>query len=77
MKGCTCTLLTVPLQRVDRTCATTAGGKAEKLARMLRAGLPVPGGFCVTTVAFGRFLEGLEDLESFYAGMEALTVAAS
>jgi pyruvate,water dikinase len=32
------------------------GGKAANLAVLLRAGMPVPRGFCVTTVAFDHFL---------------------
>ncbi len=30
------------------------GGKAANLCRMIRAGLPAPGGFCVTTAAYGE-----------------------
>jgi pyruvate,water dikinase len=37
------------------------GGKAANLGRMLGAGLPVPGGFCVTTVAFRLWLEANRD----------------
>jgi pyruvate,water dikinase len=36
----------------------TAGGKGASLARMVRAGLPVPGGFCVTTAAYRAFVAG-------------------
>lgn len=32
----------------------TVGGKALNLGRMLRAGLPVPAGFCVTTAAYDQ-----------------------
>ena len=32
------------------------GGKGASLARMVRAGLPVPGGFHVTTAAYDRFV---------------------
>jgi len=35
---------------------TAVGGKAANLAVLLRAGVPVPRGFCVTTVAFDHFL---------------------
>lgn len=35
-----------------------AGGKAANLGAMLHAGLPVPGGFCVTTAAFRLWFEG-------------------
>ena len=33
------------------------GGKAASLGRMVKAGLPVPPGFAVTTAAYARFLE--------------------
>jgi len=33
-----------------------AGGKGASLARLARAGLPVPGGFHVTTEAYRRFV---------------------
>src|SRR5690349_3831970 len=33
------------------------GGKGASLARMATAGLPVPDGFHLTTIAYGRFLE--------------------
>ena len=32
------------------------GGKGASLARLAGAGLPVPGGFCVTTEAYRRFV---------------------
>ena len=34
----------------------TVGGKGASLARMAAAGLPVPGGFHVTTAAYKRFV---------------------
>jgi pyruvate,water dikinase len=40
---------------------TTAGGKGASLARLIRAGLPVPGGFLVTTEAYRAFVSGFRD----------------
>jgi hypothetical protein len=37
------------------------GGKAAKLALLLRQGLPVPQGFCVTTLVFPTYPETLDD----------------
>ena len=34
----------------------TVGGKGASLARLIRAGMPVPGGFHVTTAAYERFV---------------------
>ena len=42
----------VALAELDPHALALAGGKAVNLAAMLRAGLPVPGGFCVTTTAY-------------------------
>jgi rifampicin phosphotransferase len=43
--------LVVALADLDRTALPLAGGKAANLGEMVRAGLPVPPGFCVTTRA--------------------------
>lgn len=50
---------------------TTVGGKGESLARLTRAGLPVPPGFHVTTAAYRAFVakHGLQ--ERIVAGDEA------
>ena len=44
--------LCVPLSELDASSLQAGGGKAKNLGELLRAGLPVPGGFCVTTAAF-------------------------
>lgn len=51
-----------PPSLIDLAQAThaTSGGKAAPLARLLRAGLPVPPGFVVTTCAYERALAGLD-----------------
>ena len=36
----------------DADSLESVGGKAVNLARMIQAGLPVPGGFVVTTAAY-------------------------
>jgi phosphoenolpyruvate synthase/pyruvate phosphate dikinase len=41
----------VPIQDLGRESVPTAGGKGANLGEMLRAGLPVPPGFVVTTDA--------------------------
>jgi pyruvate,water dikinase len=42
----------VELAEIGTDDLATVGGKALNLGRMLRAGLPVPTGFCVTTTAY-------------------------
>ncbi|MFC5823773.1 PEP/pyruvate-binding domain-containing protein [Nonomuraea insulae] len=48
---------------LDDTTAdlATAGGKGASLARLTRAGLPVPGGFHITTGAYRAFVAGFQD----------------
>ena len=53
---------TLPLDDPQATLAV-AGGKGESLARLCRAGLPVPGGFHVTTAAYRLFVEA-NDLQA-------------
>ena len=44
--------MVVPLADPRARAVTVAGGKAASLSALLGAGLPVPGGFCVTTAAY-------------------------
>ena len=44
--------LVMDLARIDVSMLATVGGKAANLGELIRAGLPVPPGFCVTTDAY-------------------------
>lgn len=44
--------LILPLSAVDAGQLPLVGGKGANLGEMIRAGLPVPDGFCVTTAAY-------------------------
>ena len=44
----------VALTEVDASFLPLVGGKGANLGEMIRAGFPVPPGFCVTTVAYTR-----------------------
>jgi rifampicin phosphotransferase len=44
--------LVLQLDNIDRALLPAAGGKAANLGELIRAGLPVPPGFCVTTAAY-------------------------
>jgi phosphohistidine swiveling domain-containing protein len=59
--------LILPFNDIDRDALPTAGGKAANLGELVRAGFPVPPGFCVTTAAY--------DLVATDAGLEP-TLAA-
>jgi len=62
-------VLVLPLTGAVRLDEIQVGGKAAKLGALIRAGYRVPGGFCVTTQAYERFvtagrLTRLIDLET-------------
>jgi len=48
--------LTVPLADADRIGPRIVGGKAANLARLVRSGVHVPVGFCITTATYDRFV---------------------
>ena len=48
----------VGLEALRRDDAGRAGGKGANLGELLAAGFPVPPGFCVTTAAYRRAVEG-------------------
>src|SRR6266540_567936 len=52
------------LADLDRRSLAIAGGKATNLGELMRAGLPVPQGFCVTTAAYSLVADaaGLDEL---------------
>src|SRR5919112_1378039 len=54
--------LILPLIAIDKGALAVAGGKAANLGELVRAGFPVPAGFCVTTAAY--------DLVAADAGLE-------
>lgn len=63
----------------DQLTLATAGGKGANLARMVRAGLPVPPGFVVTTAAYQDFVaaNGLDAaIAAALAGIQADDPAA-
>ncbi|MER6507311.1 PEP/pyruvate-binding domain-containing protein [Nonomuraea sp. NPDC001636] len=51
----------IPLDDEAAADLGTAGGKGASLARLARAGLPVPGGFVVTTRAYRSFVAAFGD----------------
>jgi rifampicin phosphotransferase len=52
--------LVLDLAAVDAGMLPAVGGKAANLGEMIRAGLPVPPGFCVTTHAYGQAAASVE-----------------
>jgi len=69
--------LTVPLTQVDSEALPLVGGKAAQLGIVLRGGLPVPDGFCVTTEAFRRGMDPTlgQEITAAYEALGAGLVA--
>ena len=53
-----------------RATLETVGGKGASLARLLQAGMPVPGGFHVTTAAYERFVAENDLMSGIGAALE-------
>lgn len=64
--------LTLPLADLRTTDRPRVGGKAANLGALLRAGLPAPKGFVVTTEAFRRFQAACPESEALLVALEAL-----
>ncbi len=68
------TPLIQPLNTLNASAIGLAGGKGANLGELIGAGLPVPGGFCVTTAAYelasrqAELGELLDDLAATQAG---------
>ena len=63
----------VALRDVDRTQVAGAGGKGALLGELSQLdGVRVPPGFCVTTHAFRRFIDGAPTIEEQLAELGAL-----
>lgn len=60
------------LQHIRRGDAAAAGGKGASLGEMFGAGMPVPPGFVVLTVAFERFLDDAGLASEIAARLERL-----
>ena len=50
----------VPLAQATEANEPSVGGKAARLARMVRAGFRVPPGFCIPVVAYERFVKAAD-----------------
>ena len=55
----------LPFEEIDRQSLPLVGGKGANLGEMYRAGLPVPPGFCVTTAAYRRITDELQEMEGW------------
>ena len=62
--------LVLALELVSAEMLPDVGGKAANLGELMRAGLPVPAGFCLTTRAYRRATSpaGLDVVQAALAG---------
>lgn len=51
---------------VDRTNLPEVGGKGANLGEMVKAGFPVPPGFCITTSAYCDFIAASNEINKFF-----------
>lgn len=51
------------LEEIDRHSLPHVGGKGANLGEMAKAGLPVPPGFCITTAAYRRLTDELQEMD--------------
>ncbi|MFK0040429.1 PEP/pyruvate-binding domain-containing protein [Paenarthrobacter sp. NPDC090517] len=66
-RGASDTQLVLDIAEIQGTMLPRVGGKAANLGELASAGLPVPGGFCLTTDAYRQALSG--------AGLEVVFAA--
>ncbi|WP_427340816.1 phosphoenolpyruvate synthase [Caloranaerobacter sp. DY30410] len=51
---------------IDKTYLPFVGGKGANLGEMTKAGIPVPQGFCVTTLAYRKFIEISQEMGELF-----------
>ena len=66
------TAITLSFDQISATDLLRVGGKGANLGEMTRAGFPVPPGFCVTTEAFVRFMDGSSVADEVYTSLDVL-----
>jgi rifampicin phosphotransferase len=59
----------------NRATLETAGGKGASLARLVRAGLPVPDGFHITTSCYRRFVAENQLQERILAALQGIDIS--
>jgi phosphoenolpyruvate synthase/pyruvate phosphate dikinase len=57
---------------VDRTNLSEVGGKGANLGEMVKAGFPVPPGFCITTSAYRDFIAASSEMDRFFDLLDQL-----
>ncbi len=61
--------------QIDVSSLPDVGGKGANLGEMTQAGLPVPGGFCITTNAYQGFIETSTEMDRFFNDLDQIDPA--
>ncbi len=64
--------LVVPFSEIGAADLPQVGGKGANLGVLSAAGLPVPGGFCLTTLAYRRFVTNAPEYPRLVAELDAV-----
>ncbi len=67
------TPLTLSFSDIRAADLRLVGGKGANLGEMAYAGFPVPPGFCLTTIAFQKFIATCLDSDGLYALLDTVT----
>ncbi|BAI60326.1 conserved hypothetical protein [Methanocella paludicola SANAE] len=57
---------------IDKASLPEVGGKGSSLGEMTKAGYPVPGGFCITTAAYRKFIRSCEEMDELIDLLEGI-----
>ncbi len=62
-------------EQINRSSLPLVGGKGANLGEMTQAGFPVPGGFCVTTLAYRDFVATSPAMAAFFGRLRTMDAA--
>jgi len=65
--------LIIPFSEIRATDLPLVGGKGANLGEMTYAGFPIPTGFCLTTIAFKKFIESSLLADDIYKTLDTIT----
>lgn len=57
-------------EHLDKSSLPLVGGKGANLGEMIKAGFPVPSGFCITTEAYRSFLKQSDVMDRFFGRLD-------
>jgi phosphohistidine swiveling domain-containing protein len=64
----------IPFSDVDKMSLSVVGGKGANLGEMSKAGFPVPGGMCISTIAYEAFIATSTEMHAFFLELQAVEI---